>query len=532
MRHGRCHACGLKLLPAAYNYACKDCHLNFHIACAGSLNLALKRESHVHDLHYFGTEFHQFFAVHTDLIDIFARLSCGPCGGICSVQSFYRCLQCGINFHLECVPLPQIVKTKTHIHPLVLKDSLIEDNSKEHYCDACEEQRHPNDDVYFCEECFNISKALFSVSAAHFTLLKATTSSYSKCRSDNFYTVKEFCINVDDQVLNVTLTPPPDVSDAYAFVNRIKVVSMPSNLYIREVVSLPLVGQPSPYYMKNLTALEMMYRLNVGGDLTPEQEDTGMLRNGYPMKTPFLGDVIKGVGQRVFHVYIKDQTAEEQADIFLWSHGVGVPVYRDYILISRADSTNWFKDDIPKLADLLLCLPFLIDLQYQNTWPYGYGLRILGPQQPGVELIAALLACSLFCLFPISDRGRNSLHDQSRTGCWYVVLAFDGSNESIEIIGAERFSDYTGYKLYASLFLFTGDYVDKRNVGSLGRRKTRILAIDALCSPRMKQYKLNYLLRYATCVIPISAFFASVTSVSKKYILLENPAETEAEYYL
>ncbi|XP_039002994.1 poly(ADP-ribose) glycohydrolase 1-like [Hibiscus syriacus] len=267
---------------------------------------------------------------------------------------------------------------------------------------------------------------------------------------------------------------------------------------------------------------------------------------------------------------------------------------------------------------MLLCLPFLIDLHYQNTQHYGYGLRILGPQQPGVvllsqELIAALLACSLFCLFLISDRGPRhlptinfdqlfaslyesysesqenklrcivhyfqriclqmptrsvsferkllSLGHQPLQSClsypyadfWtkstiplcpfqvhssgliedhaigtlevdfenkylgggalnrdcvqeeirfminpeliagMLFLPSMADNESIEIVGVERFSDYTGY---SSLFRFTGDYVDKRNVGSLGRRKTRILAMDALCSPRMKQYKLNYLLRY------------------------------------
>ncbi|KAE8699180.1 putative Malectin/receptor protein kinase family protein [Hibiscus syriacus] len=261
---------------------------------------------------------------------------------------------------------------------------------------------------------FNISKALFSVSAAHFTLLKTSTASYSKCLPDDCYIVTEFCIDVDDQELNVTFTPSPDVADAYAFVNKIQVVSMPSNLYIREVVSLPLIGQPSPYYIKNSTALEMMYRLNVGGDLIPEQEDTGMLRkwvsdesflttdksnrelypsdeyrywlptvilssnvqikpsstmsayvapgkvyasartvaydasnqNGatwlLPVDSGFyylvrlhfceISNKIKGVGQRVFHVYIEDQTAEDKADIFLWSHGVGVPVYRDYVV--------------------------------------------------------------------------------------------------------------------------------------------------------------------------------------------------------
>ncbi|KAK8589586.1 hypothetical protein V6N12_023980 [Hibiscus sabdariffa] len=156
MRYGRCHACGLKLLPAGYNYGCKDCHLNFHIACAGSLSGAMKRESHVHHLHYFGTEFHRFFAMYTDLIDLYAGLSCSHCGGVCSVGSFYRCLECDINFHLECVPLPQIVKSKSHVHPLTLKDSFIEDDSGEYYCDACEEPRHPGDHVYFCEECKGI----------------------------------------------------------------------------------------------------------------------------------------------------------------------------------------------------------------------------------------------------------------------------------------------------------------------------------------------------------------------------------------
>ncbi|KAK9042086.1 hypothetical protein V6N11_017165 [Hibiscus sabdariffa] len=263
---------------------------------------------------------------------------------------------------------------------------------------------------------FNVSKALFSVSAAQFTLLKTSTDSYAKCRSDDGYTVKEFCINVDDQVLNVTFTPSPDVSDAYAFMNKIEVFSMPSYLYIREVVSLPLIGQPtSSYVIRNSTALEMMYRLNIGGDLIPEQDDTGMFRKwipdasflttdesnmdlyatyGYykylmptstlysdvqikqsstmqayvapdqvyasartvvddernqngakwllPVDSGFyylvrlhfceISNKIKGAGQRVFHVYMKDQTAEDQADIFNWTHGTGVPVYRDYIL--------------------------------------------------------------------------------------------------------------------------------------------------------------------------------------------------------
>ncbi|EXB73274.1 Poly(ADP-ribose) glycohydrolase 1 [Morus notabilis] len=59
-------------------------------------------------------------------------------------------------------------------------------------------------------------------------------------------------------------------------------------------------------------------------------------------------------------------------------------------------------------------------------------------------------------------------------------------NESIEVVGAER---------YASSFRFSGDYVDKKEMDSLGRRKTRIIAIDALCCPGMRQYRMKSLIR-------------------------------------
>lgn len=49
---------------------------------------------------------------------------------------------------------------------------------------------------------------------------------------------------------------------------------------------------------------------------------------------------------------------------------------------------------------------------------------------------------------------------------------------------------------YASSFRFAGDHVDKRNLDISGRRKTRIVAIDALCMAGMKQYALKYLLQY------------------------------------
>ncbi|XP_017623444.2 poly(ADP-ribose) glycohydrolase 1-like isoform X1 [Gossypium arboreum] len=319
----------------------------------------------------------------------------------------------------------------------------------------------------------------------------------------------------------------------------------------------------------------------------------------------------------VLSIAISDMRASlSLADPLALSAPLGYALFFDE-LMSGADSRKWFAEDIPKLANLLLRLPSLLEVHYQNSRAYGYGLRILGPQQPGMvllsqELIGALLACSLFCLFPISNRGLKhlptinfdqlfaSLYDsysesqenkvrciicyfqriclQMPTGSvsferkllslehhpWQSFLSYPyadfwtkstirlcpfqvhssgliedhaiealevdfankylgggalhrgcvqeeirfminpeliagmlflpsmADNEAIEIVGAERFSDYTGY---ASSFRFSGDYVDKRSVDFLGRRKTRIVAIDALCSPRMKQYKPKYLLR-------------------------------------
>lgn len=73
-----------------------------------------------------------------------------------------------------------------------------------------------------------------------------------------------------------------------------------------------------------------------------------------------------------------------------------------------------------------------------------------------------------------------------------LFLPAMADNEAIEIVGAERFSNYTGY---AFNFRFDGNHEDKQEIDSLGRRKTFITAIDALCSPGMRQYRLEFLLR-------------------------------------
>ncbi|MED6146431.1 hypothetical protein PIB30_034452 [Stylosanthes scabra] len=298
------------------------------------------------------------------------------------------------------------------------------------------------------------------------------------------------------------------------------------------------------------------------------------------------------------------------------STSLGYSLFFDELL-TREESRKWFEEGVPALGSLLLRLPSLLEAHYENADQVfdGVGLRMLDSQEPGIvflsqELIAALLACSLFCLFPDHDRYMKQLQiinfdqlfaslyedysqkqenkirciihyfqrissdmpkgvvsferkvlpfkghadlisypnsnfwstsaiplckfevhssglieDQSGDavevdfankylgggalgrGCVQEEIRFMISpeliagmlflpameeNEAIDIVGIERFSSYTGY---ASSFRFSGDYVDGRDVDTLGRRKTRIVAIDALCSPGMRQYRENLVLR-------------------------------------
>ncbi|XWS75695.1 hypothetical protein CRYUN_Cryun01aG0113600 [Craigia yunnanensis] len=130
---------------------------------------------------------------------------------------------------------------------------------------------------------FDQSKAFFSVKAGSFTLLKnfSTLLFANSWKHKSF--VREFCLNIEEnQVLDLILTPSPSASnDTYAFINGIEIVSMPPNLYYTPPESLEgvrFIGQSSGFYINNYTALEMVYRLNVGARSISPMADTGMFR--------------------------------------------------------------------------------------------------------------------------------------------------------------------------------------------------------------------------------------------------------------
>ncbi|XVE78538.1 hypothetical protein DITRI_Ditri13aG0153300 [Diplodiscus trichospermus] len=125
------------------------------------------------------------------------------------------------------------------------------------------------------------NKAFFSVKAGNFTLLSNFSASLHARGEDTL--AKEFCLNVDEgQRLNITFTPSPNISDSYAFINGIEIVSMPTDLYYTKATEggITYVGQTSLYPpVGNDTALEMIYRVNVGGSQISPLNDAGMFRS-------------------------------------------------------------------------------------------------------------------------------------------------------------------------------------------------------------------------------------------------------------
>ncbi|KAM0039814.1 putative protein kinase RLK-Pelle-CrRLK1L-1 family [Helianthus debilis subsp. tardiflorus] len=222
-------------------------------------------------------------------------------------------------------------------------------------------------------------------------------------------TVKEFLIPVNDaQKLSVTFTPSPN---SYAFINGIEILSMPENLYFHATTA-KYVNQVTGPVIDSDTALENIYRLNMGGRQITGNNDTGMYRSWdqddkyiygaatgltptyhspimYTTETPnytapelvyqtqrSMGNqsdkynltwrlpVDSGFyymlrlhfcniiplytkpGQVLFTIFINNQTAEEEVDLFHWTLGTGYPVFKDYIVFVHDRDGSRSKQDL------------------------------------------------------------------------------------------------------------------------------------------------------------------------------------------
>ncbi|CDY12656.1 BnaA02g13240D [Brassica napus] len=138
-----CDACGLHVEGAPLS--CLECSFYLHLRCADSLLRGLVHKSHQHKLFYLANNAKLRFK---NGCRVCMRDDDGSYG-----DYLYHCVECGWRSHFKCLEIPESVVNKSyHIHPLVCKIFLSEDDSLE-YCDVCETMVHAGHHAYCCEEC-------------------------------------------------------------------------------------------------------------------------------------------------------------------------------------------------------------------------------------------------------------------------------------------------------------------------------------------------------------------------------------------
>ncbi|KAF2313622.1 hypothetical protein GH714_012462 [Hevea brasiliensis] len=248
---------------------------------------------------------------------------------------------------------------------------------------------------------FNNFNTFFSVKASRYILLSnfsAALHAEALDRSEGFF--REFCLNVeDDRNLSLTFTPSPDIPDAYAFINgqpnkdRNKYCFSPHvsinvggkfispqedtgmfRTWSDESDHLTVAGSSVPpantsvelsfTKIPNYTAPEDVYKTarSMGYNNTINQQynltwefkvDSSFI---YLVRLHFceIETVIQKQNDRVFQIYINNQTAESHADVIYWSTGYGIPVKKDYAVLMGARGN----EKVQNLSIALHALPW------------------------------------------------------------------------------------------------------------------------------------------------------------------------------
>ncbi|KAL9381068.1 hypothetical protein Peur_026725 [Populus x canadensis] len=177
---------------------------------------------------------------------------------------------------------------------------------------------------------FDRSKASFSVTSGRYTLLSNFSGFHYTHPRD------------EQKNLSITFTPSPHVADAYAFINGIQIVSMPTNLYYTAGDDPGLNNFDQEVYLplQKETALEIMYRVNVGGrEITPPN-DTGMFRS-------WLSDV--------------DYLTDARPSAFL---------YNDIIQLQYNNHTRYAAPDVLYRTGRTMGNDSTVNEKYNMTWEF------------------------------------------------------------------------------------------------------------------------------------------------------------------
>ncbi|XP_057549039.1 receptor-like protein kinase FERONIA [Amaranthus tricolor] len=139
----------------------------------------------------------------------------------------------------------------------------------------------------------NTTNAIFSVTSGPYTLLSNFSAAQTTEALNYDYLIKEYSLNVEGTTLSLTFTPSSNYTNSFAFVNGIEVVSMPNVYSDADTDGAIMVGGGVPFPIDNSTALEGLYRLNVGGNYIPPTQDTGLFR-AWSDDTPYIFGAASG----------------------------------------------------------------------------------------------------------------------------------------------------------------------------------------------------------------------------------------------
>ncbi|XWS58360.1 hypothetical protein CRYUN_Cryun08bG0027400 [Craigia yunnanensis] len=225
---------------------------------------------------------------------------------------------------------------------------------------------------------FNITNSYFSVVAGGVTLMNNFSAAITCQAFTQAYLIKEYSLAPSDsEVSNIIFTPSTNNTNSFAFANGIELIAMPNLFGMTN-----MVGYDSSSVDVSTENLQMMFRLNVGGQSIPPSKDAGGLLRSWYNDDPYLYGAAMGVNleasknlridykdlsnssapedvyrtaramgrdsqlnlkfnltwlfQRVFNVYLNNQSAQvypSPADIIAWTDGKGVPTYKDYAIV-------------------------------------------------------------------------------------------------------------------------------------------------------------------------------------------------------
>lgn len=215
--HG-CDGCYSRL--RGFVYRCRESNFDLHSDCAEYMTPTVKFQGHEQHLL-------------TLLENMPLKMECKACLLDISCTSFLRCVECNVNFYVQCGPhpLPLTIVHQHHSHPLslIIPETLVNDDDDDFnlllYCDTCNKERNTKHPFYSCAECdYSVHVRCVVTEVPRKPSIKLESHDHAliymeelggdpKCRSNCKITTRHVpnlrCVRCKDFNIHFMCSPPP-----------------------------------------------------------------------------------------------------------------------------------------------------------------------------------------------------------------------------------------------------------------------------------------------------------------------------------